>query len=132
MKTTRVLIVEDDYASLYLMQRILKGKYKIDTSTNSADGFDKTQANNYDVIVMDINLGKGLDGVELTREIRKRAEHSKIPIIAVTAYASDPTRKKSMEAGCNDFITKPINKEKLILLIEKYLQKGRISPMFHD
>jgi len=71
-----------------------------------------------------------MNGWDATMKIR--ANDSEIPIIAVTAYASDPSRKKSMEAGCNDFITKPINKDKLIRLIEKYLQKERISPMLHD
>lgn len=117
-----VLIVEDDYASLYLMQRILKGKYKIDTSTNSADGFDKAKANNYDVIVMDINLGKGLDGVELTREIRKRAEHSKIPIIAVTAYALQSDREEFLANGLSHYLSKPIDITEMVTLIEDVLK----------
>ncbi|MEI8347884.1 MAG: ATP-binding cassette domain-containing protein [Pseudomonadota bacterium] len=65
-----------------------------------------------------------MNGWEATMKIREN--DSEIPIIAVTAFASNPTRKKSIEAGCNDFITKPINKIKLVQLIDKYLNKNRI------
>ena len=67
----------------------------------------------------------GMNGWETTMKIREN--DSDIPIIAVTAYASDPSKKKSLEAGCNDYITKPINKIKLIQLIDKYLKKSRIG-----
>jgi CheY-like chemotaxis protein len=68
-------------------------------------------------------------GWEATMKIREN--DSEIPIIAVTAYSSDPTRKKSMEAGCNDFVTKPVNKIKLIQLIDKYLKNSRVSPIMY-
>jgi CheY-like chemotaxis protein len=56
-----------------------------------------------------------------------RENDTEIPIIAVTAYASDPTRRRSIEAGCNDFITKPIHKAKLLQMLDKYIRKNTIS-----
>jgi PAS domain S-box-containing protein len=125
-----ILIVEDDQINYQVMASILSGlNLRYEWAQDGRKAVDLFLKNNYRLILMDIQLPE-MNGWEATMKIR--ANDSEIPIIAVTAYASDPTRKKSMEAGCNDFITKPINKEKLILLIEKYLQKGRISPMFHD
>jgi len=125
-----ILIVEDDQINYQVMASILSGlNLRYEWAQDGRKAVDLFLKNNYRLILMDIQLPE-MNGWEATMKIR--ANDSEIPIIAVTAYASDPTRKKSMEAGCNDFITKPINKDKLILLIEKYLQKGRISPMFHD
>jgi len=81
--------------------------------------------NDYRLILMDIQLPE-MNGWETTMKIREN--DSEIPIIALTAYSSVPTRKKSMEAGCNEFVMKPVNKVKLLQLIDKYLQKTRVSP----
>jgi CheY-like chemotaxis protein len=71
---------------------------------------------------MDVQLPE-MNGWEATMKIREN--DAEIPIIAVTAYASDPTRKKSMDAGCNDYVTKPVSKIKLIQIIDKHLKKER-------
>jgi CheY-like chemotaxis protein len=67
---------------------------------------------------MDIKL-PGMDGYEATRRIRKI--NSKIPIIANTAYAMEGDRQKSIEAGCNEYISKPTDRKLLLNLISKYL-----------
>ena len=71
-----------------------------------------------DVILMDIRI-PGMDGYTATREIRKSSK--KIPVIAQTAYAMQEDRKKCFEAGCNDFFSKPLNKELLLQSISKFL-----------
>lgn len=125
-----ILIVEDDQINYQVIASILSGiNLRYEWAQDGRKAVDLFLKNNYRLILMDIQLPE-MNGWEATMKIR--ANDSEIPIIAVTAYASDPSRKKSMEAGCNDFITKPINKDKLIRLIEKYLQKERISPMLHD
>jgi len=66
---------------------------------------------------MDIKM-PGMDGLEATKRIRKF--NKKIPIIAQTAYALDGDREKTIEAGCNDYISKPVNRAELIRLVNKY------------
>jgi CheY-like chemotaxis protein len=78
---------------------------------------------------MDVQLPE-MNGWEATMKIREN--DSQIPIVAVTAYASDPTRKKSMDAGCNDFVTKPINKAKLIQIIDKHLSKNKTGSLLQN
>ncbi len=125
-----ILIVEDDQINYQVMASILSSvNLKYEWAQNGKMAVDMFLKNNYRLILMDIQLPE-MNGWDATMKIR--ANDSEIPIIAVTAYASDPTRKKSMEAGCNDFITKPINKGKLLQLIEKYLQKSRTGTILYE
>jgi FOG: CheY-like receiver len=72
-----------------------------------------------DIIIMDIKL-PGIDGYETTRLIREK--NKEIPIVANTAYAMEADREKAIEAGCNDYISKPTDRKLLINLISKYLR----------
>ena len=120
-----ILIVEDEDINYQVLRSILTSiNLNYDRAINGKEAVDKFLHNNYSLILMDVQLPE-MNGWEATMKIREN--DSDIPIIAVTAYASDPTRIKSMEAGCNDFVTKPINKAKLIQVIEKHLKKDRIS-----
>ena len=120
-----ILIVEDEEINYHIIRSILTSvNLQYERASNGKKAVDMFLHNKYSLILMDIQLSE-MNGWEATMKIREN--DSEIPIIAVTAYASDPTRRKSLEAGCNDFITKPINKTKLIQLIEKYLNKSRIS-----
>jgi CheY-like chemotaxis protein len=74
--------------------------------------------NHVDVILMDIRLPI-MDGCEATRRIKKR--HSQIPIIAQTAYALEGDRERILDAGCDDYLAKPIRFEELLATIDKYL-----------
>ena len=119
-----VLIVEDEEINYHILRSILSSvNLKYERASNGKKAVDMFLHNHYSLILMDIQLSE-MNGWEATMKIREN--DSVIPIIAVTAFASDPTRKKSLEAGCNDFITKPINKIKLVQLIDKYLNKSRI------
>ena len=73
-----------------------------------------------DLILMDIKMPE-MDGCEVTKNIRQL--NPSVPIIAQTAYALDEEKVKSLEAGCNAYITKPINKKDLLCLIDSFLQK---------
>lgn len=122
-----ILIVEDEEINYHILRSILTSvNLNYERANNGKKAVDMFLHNKYSLILMDIQLSE-MNGWEATMKIREN--DSEIPIIAVTAYASDPSRKKSLEAGCNDFITKPINKIKLVQLIDKYLNKNRISPI---
>ncbi|MFW6095345.1 MAG: ATP-binding protein [Bacteroidota bacterium] len=115
-----ILIVEDDYNSYLLLKTILKeSNCKIIYADNSYKAIETIKTNpNIDLILMDIRLPQ-MDGLTATKEIKKIRED--IIIIAQSAYAMSEDKKKSIKAGCSDFISKPIDKEELIKIVNKYL-----------
>ena len=115
-KKLQILIVEDEEAVIAYLKIILK-KYEKDilVATNGADAVDICRNNtNLDLILMDIRIPE-IDGHEATRRIREF--NKEVYILAQTAFAQIGDREKCIAAGCNDFITKPINKNKLLELI---------------
>ena len=117
----KILVVEDDASNYMLIYEILK--YSGAEIMRAGNGNDALKLIDEkfppDIILMDIKL-PGIDGYEITRRIRKR--NIDIPIIANTAYAMEGDRKKSLEAGCNEYISKPTDRKLLINLINKYLR----------
>lgn len=119
-KTKTVLIVEDDESSFEFLKVILtKLNVNIIWAKNGKDAVEccKEKAN-IDLILMDINMPI-MNGYEATKLIKKIKPH--LPIIAQTAYAIIGDRQKSIDAGCDDYISKPIKKHELIAKIEKLL-----------
>src|ERR1035437_9322427 len=107
-----ILIGEDELINFRLLEVMLaKTRVKILRGKNGLETFQLFNANpQIDLILMDIKMPE-MDGCEVTREIRKINQN--VPIIAQTAYALEEEREKSLEAGCNAYITKPINKKEL-------------------
>jgi CheY-like chemotaxis protein len=125
-----ILIVEDEDINYQVLCSILTSiNLKYERAISGNEAVDMFLHNNYSLILMDVQLPE-MNGWEATMKIREN--DSQIPIVAVTAYASDPTRKKSMDAGCNDFVTKPINKAKLIQIIDKHLSKNKTGSLLQN
>lgn len=119
MKKLKILIVEDDEISreLLRMQVRMFGKEVLEASTG-VEAIDIYLKNpDIDLILMDIQLPE-MDGFEATQQIREFDKN--MVIIAQTAYGYAGERKNAIEAGCTDYIEKPILKEQLIALIQKY------------
>ncbi len=116
-----ILIVEDDITSYLLFETILeKSNITIIHASNGLDAIETCKSNpKIDLILMDIQLPE-LDGYQTTMEIRKFLID--IPIIAQTAHALKEDKIKSMDAGCNDYITKPIDFKLLLPIIDEYLR----------
>ena len=116
-----ILIAEDEESNFKYLEMILKkSKLKIIHAVNGIEMFNAFQKNHIDLILMDIKMPE-MDGLEATRRIRKLDQD--IPIIAQTAFAMENDEKISIQAGCNDYISKPIMKQKLIKIINKYLNQ---------
>lgn len=117
-----VLIAEDNLPNfLYLKSLFSKYNYQILHALNGAEAlklFNKNKT--IDLILMDLKMPV-MDGLETTREIRKTDKN--IPIIALTAFAMENDREKAIEAGCNDYISKPVSNEKLIEIIHKNIKQ---------
>ncbi|MBF0318467.1 MAG: response regulator [Nitrospirae bacterium] len=117
-----ILLVEDYQQNRVLIQTYLKNApYKIDTAENGVSAIEKFMSANYDIVLMDIQMPV-MDGLQATEEIRRYEAVRGLkptPIVALTAYALDDDIKKSLAAGCNTHLTKPIKKRTLLNTIVK-------------
>jgi CheY-like chemotaxis protein len=122
IKRLKILIAEDDEASGLLITNIVKAYCKTELKVKTGiEAVEACQANpDIDLILMDIKMPE-MDGYEATRQIRQF--NKDVIIIAQTAYAFSDDREKAIEAGCNDYITKPIDMTLLFELIKKHINK---------
>ncbi|MBF0303724.1 MAG: response regulator [Desulfamplus sp.] len=120
-----VLMVEDNEFNQHLGLIVLK-KMGIcaEVVCNGKEAVEAIRKNSYDIVLMDVQMPE-MDGIEATKIIR--GENFKVPVIAMTANATQGDRKVCIDAGMNDYITKPIDPEKLYEVINKHLQNGRIK-----
>ena len=119
----KVLVVEDNDRNRRLMRILLKANgYEVIEASTGAEAMDYLQDHVPDLILMDVQLPH-TDGLALTQEIKNGAQTKDIPIIAVTAYAMKGDRERMLEAGCDGYISKPIDTQKLPQIIADALQK---------
>jgi signal transduction histidine kinase len=118
----KILIVEDDMiAKLYLEELLTNVSKEILIADNGYKALELCRKNSdIDLILMDIRMPE-INGYEVTKQIRQF--NKEVIIIAQTAFAFSGDREKALEAGCNDYISKPINKNELVSLIQKYFKK---------
>ena len=120
MMSERVLIVVDNPTNLKLVAYLVKANgYEVDTANDADSALAAISAHRPNVILMDIQL-PGVDGLELTRRLKADPATRDISIIAVTAYAMKGDQEKALEAGCDDYVTKPIDTRALPELIARY------------
>jgi len=121
IKSNKILIVEDDNINLELLKRILNGLYEFDYAFDGLESIEKAKNNMYSLILMDINLGVGMTGVEAMQEIRKISAYKNVPIVAVTAYALNQDEAKFLSDGFDYYIPKPYKKDIFLEFIKKIL-----------
>ena len=112
-----ILTVEDDFGSRKLVKRILSNFYNVELATNGVEALKMVKQKLYDAILMDINLGRGMNGLEVAQEIKKLPEYGKTPIIALTAYAMAGDKERFLANGCSHYISKPFSREELMELL---------------
>jgi two-component system sensor histidine kinase/response regulator len=127
LKGTKVLVVEDNEINMELSLDLLADVgIDADFATNGLEAIDKITRHSYDIVLMDIQMPY-MDGLTATREIRKKPECQQLPIVAMTAHAMKGEREKSLEAGMNDHITKPIDPLLLYASICKYTGRAPVQ-----
>ncbi len=119
----KILYIEDEINCILLVKCVLENYYDVDTSANGAEGIEKTKNNEYALILLDINLRKGISGLEALSEIRKNPYYKDIPVIALTAFAMRGDEEEFRAAGCIDYISKPFEKKILMEKIAKAIMK---------
>ena len=119
-----ILIVEDNQTNAQLLKDVLVIKYyDVNVVTNGDDALASIEKSKPDLVLMDVQL-PGMDGYEVTCKMRENPQTKELPIIAVTAYALKGDREKAMEAGCDGYMSKPINTRELPKMVERLIGKA--------
>jgi len=114
-----VLLVEDNPETASLTTLMLGKGVALDHASDSTTALLKAAKKNYDLILMDIGLGEGLSGLDVTRVLRQIPQYENTPILALTAYAMHSDEEDAYQAGCSGYLSKPYTKEQLRTLIEE-------------
>jgi two-component system, cell cycle response regulator DivK len=121
---TRILYVEDNDDNVFLLKmrfELIEG-FEVLSAEDGAAGCAAAEAERPDLILMDLDLPV-VDGWEATRRLKANPVTRDIPVIVLTAHAMTGSREKALEAGCDDFDTKPVEFDRLIAKIERLLGK---------
>jgi CheY-like chemotaxis protein len=117
----RVLLVEDNEMNRdMLSRRLIRQGFEVLIAVDGAEGISMAQANLPDLVLMDMSLPL-VDGWEATRRLKAAEATRQIPVIALTAHAMSGDRDKAMEAGCDDYDTKPIELPRLLEKMRRLL-----------
>jgi CheY-like chemotaxis protein len=120
----KILLVEDNEMNRDMLWRRLQRRgYEVVLAMDGQNGVEKAKAEAPDLVLMDMSLPI-LDGWEATRRLKADTATQHIPIIALTAHAMSSDREKALEAGCDDYDTKPIELPRLLQKIETLLSGG--------
>ncbi len=116
-----VLLVENDKASRDIIRYFLRKICNVEFAENGQEALKKVSSANYSAILMDINLGLGISGVETAQNIREVKGYNNIPIAAITAYAMVGDKEKFLSLGCTHYLAKPFDKEELQDLVKEII-----------
>jgi PAS domain S-box-containing protein len=112
-----ILMVDDDSVSREITFQFLKNICKVDFADSGDAALQLVNKKTYKLILMDINLGKGMSGIETTRRIKSISTYNNIPIVALTAFAMEGEKEEFLNSGCTHYLSKPFMKKDLIDLI---------------
>ena len=119
-----ILYVEDNADNRTLVRRILSAEeYEFAEATNASEALMLLETTRPNLILMDINM-PDMDGYTLTAKIKSMPGFERIPILAITANVMRGDREKSLEAGCDGYIQKPLDVDQLVREIEKFLARS--------
>lgn len=125
-----ILLVENDEINQSIIKIYLKGKYKIDIAESGDMAIDAAKKNLYSAILMDINLGSGMNGLDATQIIRTLDNYKETPIVAVTAFAMSGDRQEFLSKGCNHYLAKPFTKDEIVNMLAKIVDNYSAEPKF--
>ena len=119
----KILIVEDNPQNMGLVEMILEARgYTLLKATDGEQALEVSTRDKPDLIIMDIQLPK-VNGLDVTRRLRQMPAFNHIPIIGITAYAMKGDREKIIKAGCDAYLSKPINTRELPGIVTEMLSK---------
>jgi CheY-like chemotaxis protein len=116
-----VLYVEDDPINRDVMVMFLKKTCKVDTTGSAEAALNMATSKRYDLILVDINLGDSMSGMDFVKSLLMIPDYHNVPIVAVTAYSIGNERSEFLKGGCTHYLAKPFRKRELIDLVESIL-----------
>lgn len=116
----KILVAEDNDSNYVLMTYILKHSYEFSRACNGQEAVDKVKKEHFDLILMDVKMPV-MDGLQATRLIKQ--DMPDMPVVALTANAFDSDRQMALDAGCDEFLSKPINSAKCLEVIARLVGK---------
>ena len=124
----KILVVEDNEANRILMRQILKySGYKVLEAADGAAGLAMAREHMPDLILLDLQMPV-MGGFAVIRELRQTPELSKLKVIAVTSFAMKGDREKALEAGFDEYVTKPIDTRKFVELVKNIIPNSEVKP----
>ena len=124
MAGEKVLIIEDNPLNMELARDLLEARgYVVLEASTAPEGIEMVHKGTVDLVLMDVQL-PGMDGLTATRILRQDATLAGLKIVALTAHAMKGDEQKVLEAGCNGYISKPIDTRQFPLQVAAYLQKA--------
>lgn len=125
----KILVVDDNNDSRELVVKVLKNQgYEMIEAIDGEDALEKAVSEKPDLILMDISIPK-INGYEVTKRLKSLEEVKEIPVVALTAHAMRGDRAKALEAGCEGYISKPINVRELPAQVKSYM-RGKWESIF--
>ena len=122
MENKTILVIEDDEMNMKLVKILLRiGKYNILEAIDAESGIRLVREKRPDLVLMDIQL-PGMDGLTAVRIIKKDADLKDMPVMALTAYAMQGDQEKALEAGCEGYLSKPIDTRSFLKTIALYIK----------
>ena len=121
----RILVVEDNPDNMYVMDHLLtRSGYAVQQATSGEEALDLLARMPFDLVVMDMQM-PGLDGYAAVQALRQLPGMALVPVLAVTAHSMPGDRERALQAGCTDYIAKPINTREMLALVAHYLGGAR-------
>ncbi|CAG0962000.1 Polar-differentiation response regulator DivK [Myxococcaceae bacterium] len=119
-----ILLIEDDERNRYLATFLLeRSGYAVESAIDGPSGLDRARSLRPDLILLDIQL-PGMDGYEVATRLKTDPVLRSIPIVAVTSYAMVGDRERAMAAGCDGYLEKPIDPERFVGEVSRFLPEG--------
>jgi CheY-like chemotaxis protein len=126
LRPARVLYVEDSAQNRDIVRRYLYGEFELIEAEDGEHGLECAKRHSPDVILMDLSLPR-IDGWEVTRRLKADERFKSIPVIALTAHAGREDEEKARAAGCSDYLTKPVERDRLLTAIRRNLTNGKVA-----
>ncbi len=119
----KILLVEDDEQNQQLLRVLFSHEFTLCIAPDAAGALECLRSQEIDLVLMDLSLAGEMDGIELTRMLRSDPAFSDLPIIALTAHAFPRDRQNCLDAGCNDYVAKPFQRDTLRELIHSHIRR---------
>lgn len=114
----KILLVEDNLLNVEVVEMFLKKYWEISSVNNGEEAVNRAKNSNFDLLLIDINLGQGMSGIEVLKQIRQLDNYRETPSIAITGYASEKHKRMFLEQGFTSYLAKPFYKKELIDMIK--------------